>query len=203
MLSSTGLSSPLLRPSAHTLTPALPCLFASVQHAPSGVGVALPTQLSALDACVNAVDVVTPSVLTKVLQTLALQTPRPPLMMRTAMLGCKLHEKLKASVVGLLSELVRGQAWKEEQLWSGVVRCCEVRAAPANCPFGFSPPSHAGSQMLGERAYNVLLQVPSAEVLQGALAIAPGVKEGLAAYVRDNPAVASNVLPELVDVLTT
>lgn len=100
---------------------------------------ALPAQLSALDACVNAVDVVTPSVLTKVLQTLAVQTPRPPLMMRTAMLGCKLHEKLKASVVGLLSELVRGQAWKEEKLWAGVVRCCEVRAALAALHCGPGP----------------------------------------------------------------
>lgn len=73
-------------------------------------------------------------------------------------------------------------------------------SCPALRPRPLTP---AGPQMLGQRAYNVLLQVPSAEVLQGALAIAPGVKEGLAAYVRDNPAVAANVLPELVDVLTT
>lgn len=56
------------------------------------------------------------------------------------------------------------------------------------------------SQKLGTEAYNLLLQVPSGEVLASALLVAPGLKPGLGAYAMQ-PHVRQNLSPDLISAL--
>ncbi|KAL8167659.1 hypothetical protein V2J09_009158 [Rumex salicifolius] len=132
----------------------------------------------ACNACFEQRKIFTQQVLAKVLNQLVEQIPLPLLFMRTVLQAIGAFPALVDFIMGILSRLVNKQIWKFPKLWVGFLKC---------------------AQLTQPHSFNVLLQVPSAQ-LESALNKIPALKAPLAGHA-NQPEVRSTVTRSTLVVL--
>lgn len=114
----------------------------------------------ACNVCFQQRQIFTQQVLAKVLNQLVEQIPLPLLFMRTVLQAIGAFPALVDFIMGILSRLVNKQIWKYPKLWVGFLKC---------------------AQLTQPHSFNVLLQVPSAQ-LESALNKIPALKAPLVGH---------------------
>lgn len=90
-------------------------------------------------------------------------TPLPTLLMRTVIQSLRQYPRLAGFITNLLQKLILKQVWKNELIWKGFPKCCEL---------------------LQPQSMGVLVQLPFPQI-EDALIQCPKLKDPLLAYVRE------------------
>ena len=123
----------------------------------------------------------TQEVMAVVLQHLIDLQPLPVLLMRTLLQSLSLYPRLIGLSMNIMHRLIQKQVWKYPRLWDGFIRCC---------------------QQTKPRSFEVLLQLPIAQLKNVVFEAAPDLKDSLLEHIHSLPeAQMANISRTTLDVL--
>merc|ERR1712137_443996 len=113
-----------------------------------GIEVKRKQQSEAIQICLKApVFSKASESLAVVLQQVSEISPIPIMFLRTMIDSYKMHPKLEAFILELLSKLITKQVWQQSDAWKGFIKCCELAKIKA-FPIFFQLPPAAFSEAL-------------------------------------------------------
>jgi symplekin len=104
----------------------------------------LRRSMAGVSACLACPDVFTPEALAAAISQLLTRVPLPPLFMRTVIQTQAAAPRLRAFVVGVLSQLVAKRVWEDATQWKGWVMCAQQTAPDSFAAWLQLPPGVLG-----------------------------------------------------------